>query len=143
MTLTELKYLIAVAEEQHFGRAAERSHVSQPSLSAAVKNIEDELGVRVFERSKRGVAVTDVGAEIVAQARRTLEEAARITTVAKQGKNQLRGVLRLGVIHTIAPSALPRTLCASGISTKSKPRSVRSALACVQYWQPSRVKIAT
>src|SRR6185436_2236430 len=108
MTLTELKYLIAVAEEQHFGRAAERSFVSQPSLSAAIKNIEQELGVRVFERSKRGVAVTEVGAEIVAQARRTLEEAARIKTVAKQGKNQLRGVLKLGVIHTIAPYLLPQ-----------------------------------
>lgn len=112
MTLTELKYLIAVAEEQHFGRAAERSFVSQPSLSAAVKNIEDELGVRVFERSKRGVAVTPIGEEIVAQARRTLEEAARIKTVAKQGKNQLRGVLKLGVIHTIAPYLLPQLVAA-------------------------------
>ena len=101
MTLTELKYLIAVADEQHFGRAAERSFVSQPSLSAAIKNIEQELGVRVFERSKRGVELTEVGAEIVAQARRTLDEAARIKTVAKQGKGRHR--LRLGVIHTIAP----------------------------------------
>lgn len=108
MTLTELKYLIAVAEERHFGRAAERSFVSQPSLSAAIKNVEQELGVRVFERGKRGVSVTEVGAEIVAQARRTLEEAARIKVVAKQGKNQLRGVLRLGVIHTIAPYLLPQ-----------------------------------
>ena len=112
MTLTELKYLIAVAEEQHFGRAAERSHVSQPSLSAAIKNIEGELGVRVFERSKRGVAVTEVGAEIVAQVRRTLEEAALIKTVAKRGKNQLRGVLKLGVIHTIAPYLLPKLVAA-------------------------------
>ncbi len=112
MTLTELKYLIAVAEEQHFGRAAARSFVSQPSLSAAVKNIEDELGVRVFERSKRGVALTAVGAEVVAQARRTLEEAARIKVVAKQGKNQLRGVLRVGVIHTIAPYLLPQLVAA-------------------------------
>jgi LysR family hydrogen peroxide-inducible transcriptional activator len=112
VTLTELKYLIAVAEERHFGRAAERSHVSQPSLSAAIKNIEDELGVRVFERGKRGVAVTDVGTEIVAQARRALEEAARIKTVAKRGKNQLRGVLRLGVIHTIAPYLLPQLVAA-------------------------------
>ena len=112
MTLTELTYLIAVAEERHFGRAAERSHVSQPSLSAAIKNIEDELGVRVFERGKRGVAVTEVGSEIVAQARRALEEAARIKTVAKRGKNQLRGVLKLGVIHTIAPYLLPQLVAA-------------------------------
>lgn len=112
MTLTELKYLIAVAEERHFGRAAERSFVSQPSLSAAIRNIEHELGVRVFERSKSGVAVTEVGAEIVAQARRTLEAAARIKVVAKQGKNQLRGVLRVGVIHTIAPYLLPALVAA-------------------------------
>jgi len=112
MTLTELKYLVAVAEEQHFGRAAERSFVSQPSLSAAIKNIEEELGVRVFERSKRGVTLTEIGAEIVAQARRALDEAARIKVVAKQGKNQLKGVLRLGVIHTIAPYLLPQLVAA-------------------------------
>jgi LysR family hydrogen peroxide-inducible transcriptional activator len=112
MTLTELKYLIAVADEHHFGRAAERCFVSQPSLSASIKNVEDELGVRVFERSKRGVTLTVVGAEVVAQARRTLEAAARIKAVAKQGKNQLRGVLRLGVIHTIAPYLLPQLVIA-------------------------------
>lgn len=105
MTLTELRYLVAVAEEKHFGRAAERSFVSQPSLSAAIKHIEDELGVRVFERGKRGVELTEVGAEIVAQARRTLEEAARIKAVAKRGKGRHR--LKLGVIHTIAPYLLP------------------------------------
>ena len=110
MTLTELKYLIAVAEEQHFGRAAERSFVSQPSLSAAVKNVEQELGVRVFERSKRGVKLTPIGEEIVAQARRTLEEAARIKTLAKRGKNRVR--LKLGVIHTIAPYLLPQLVAA-------------------------------
>jgi LysR family hydrogen peroxide-inducible transcriptional activator len=107
MTLTELRYLVAVAEERHFGRAAERAHVSQPSLSAAVKSVEDELGVRIFERDPRGVTITDIGAEIIAQARRTLEEAARIKVLAKQGQNPLRGPLRLGVIHTIAPYLLP------------------------------------
>jgi LysR family hydrogen peroxide-inducible transcriptional activator len=110
MTLTELKYLIAVAEEQHFGRAAERSFVSQPSLSAAIKNVEQELGVRIFERSKRGVRLTEVGEDIVAQARRTLEEAARIKTLAKRGKNRER--LKLGVIHTIAPYLLPQLVAA-------------------------------
>ena len=119
MTLTELKYLIAVADEQHFGRAAERSFVSQPSLSAAIKNVEQELGVRVFERSKRGVELTEVGAEIVAQARRTLDEAARIKTVAKQGKGRHR--LRLGIIHTIAPYLLPSLVAAL---RKTRPRDV-------------------
>jgi LysR family hydrogen peroxide-inducible transcriptional activator len=107
MTLTELKYLVAVADERHFGRAAERCFVSQPSLSAAIRNVEDELGVRIFERGKHGVLLTEIGGEVVAQARRTLEEAARVKAVAKQGKNPLKGVLRLGVIHTVAPYLLP------------------------------------
>lgn len=107
MTLTELRYLVAVADERHFGRAAEHSFVSQPSLSAAIRNLEGELGVRIFERGKAGVTVTPIGTEVIAQARRTLEEAARVKTVAAQGKNQLRGVLKLGVIHTIAPYLLP------------------------------------
>jgi LysR family hydrogen peroxide-inducible transcriptional activator len=112
MTLTELRYIVAVAEERHFGRAAEKSFVSQPSLSASIKKVEDELGVRVFERAKSGVIVTEVGAQVVAQARRTLEEAARVTAVAKQGRNPLSGVLRLGVIHTIAPYLLPHLVAA-------------------------------
>jgi LysR family hydrogen peroxide-inducible transcriptional activator len=107
MTLTELRYLVAVADERHFGQAAARCFVSQPSLSAAIKNIESELGVRIFERSKAGVILTDVGINVVAQARRTLGEAARVKTIAQQGKNQLNGVLRLGVIPTIAPYLLP------------------------------------
>ena len=107
MTLTELRYVVAVAEERHFGRAAGRCFVSQPSLSAAIRNVEDELGVHLFERSKQGVLVTEIGAEIVAQARRTLDEAARVKTVARQGHDPLKGVLRLGIIHTIAPYLLP------------------------------------
>jgi LysR family hydrogen peroxide-inducible transcriptional activator len=112
MTLTELRYVVAVAEERHFGRAAEKSFVSQPSLSASIKKVEDELGVRIFERGKSGVIVTEVGAQVVAQARRTLEEAARVKAVAKQGRNPLAGVLRLGVIHTIAPYLLPGLVAA-------------------------------
>jgi LysR family hydrogen peroxide-inducible transcriptional activator len=107
MTLTELRYVVAVADERHFGRAAEKSFVSQPSLSASIRKVEDELGVRLFERGKSGVLVTEIGAQVVAQARRTLEEAERVKAVAKQGRNPLEGVLRLGVIHTIAPYLLP------------------------------------
>lgn len=107
MTLTELRYVVAVADARHFGRAAERCHVSQPSLSASVAKLEDELGVRIFERGKRGAALTPAGEEVVAQARKALEEAARVKTVAQQGRNPLKGVLRLGVIHTIAPYVLP------------------------------------
>ncbi|MCL4800458.1 MAG: LysR family transcriptional regulator [Burkholderiales bacterium] len=108
MTLTELRYVVAVADERHFGRAAERCHISQPSLSASVAKLEDELGVKLFERGKRGVAVTPIGVEVVAQARRALEEAARVRAVARQGRNPLKGVLRLGVIHTVAPYLLPK-----------------------------------
>jgi len=107
MTLTELRYIIAVAAERHFGRAAQRCYVSQPSLSAAVKKLEDELGVLIFERGKNEVLVTGIGMQVVAQARRVLEEAERIKAVAKQGKHPLTGAFHLGVIHTIAPYLLP------------------------------------
>jgi LysR family hydrogen peroxide-inducible transcriptional activator len=112
MTLTELRYVVAVAEARHFGRAAERCFVSQPSLSASVKNLEEELGVTLFERGKRGVFLTEAGEQIVAQARRTLEEADRVKTVAKQGRDPLKGVLRLGIIHTVAPYLLPDLVAA-------------------------------
>jgi LysR family hydrogen peroxide-inducible transcriptional activator len=107
MTLTELRYIVAVAEERHFGRAAERCFVSQPSLSASVRKLEEELEVRIFERDAREVLVTRVGEQVVAQARRALEEAERVRLVARQGRNPLVGPLRLGVIHTIAPYLLP------------------------------------
>jgi LysR family transcriptional regulator, hydrogen peroxide-inducible genes activator len=107
MTLTELRYVVAVAETRHFGRAAERCFVSQPSLSASVKNLEEELGVQLFERGKRGVLLTEAGEQIVAQARRALEEADRVKAVARQGRDPLKGVLRLGIIHTVAPYLLP------------------------------------
>lgn len=107
MTLTELKYIVAVADERHFGRAARRCFVSQPSLSASVKKLEEELGVHLFERRQGEVLLTDIGAQVIAQARRTLAEAERVKIVARQGKNPLKGVLHLGLIHTVAPYLLP------------------------------------
>lgn len=124
MTLTELRYIVAVADERHFGRAAERCHVSQPSLSASVAKLEDELGVRLFERGKRGVVPTPIGEEVVAQARRALEEAARVKTVAQQGRNPLKGTLRLGVIHTIAPYVLPDLVAALKRSAPEMPLDI-------------------
>lgn len=112
MTLTELKYVVAVAEERHFGRAAERCFVSQPSLSASVKNLEEELSVTLFERGKRGVFLTEAGERIVEQARRALAEAERVKLVARQGRDPLKGILRLGIIHTIAPYLLPGLVAA-------------------------------
>jgi LysR family hydrogen peroxide-inducible transcriptional activator len=110
MTLTELRYIVAVARERHFGRAAERCFVSQPTLSVAVRKLEDELGVSLFERGGGEVAVTPLGRQVVEQARRVLEEAAVITRLAAQGQDELAGVLRLGVIYTIGPYLLPQLI---------------------------------
>ena len=108
MTLTELRYIVAVAQEQHFGRAAERCHVSQPTLSIAVKKLEEELGVALFERSKQGVLPTPLGQRIVAMANQMLEQAAHIKDVAEEDKDQLQGPLALGTLPTIGPYLLPQ-----------------------------------
>ena len=107
MTLTELKYIVAVARERHFGRAAEACFVSQPTLSVAIKKLEDELNVQIFERGTSEVSVTAVGEQIVAQAQRVLEQTLAIKEIAKSGKDPLVGPLRLGVIYTIGPYLLP------------------------------------
>lgn len=107
MTLTELKYIVAVARARHFGHAAEACFVAQPTLSVAIKKLEDELGVTLFERGGSEVSVTPIGAQIVAQAERVLEQTAAIKELAKQNKDPLAGPLRLGVIYTIAPYLLP------------------------------------
>jgi len=108
MTLTELRYVVAVARERHFGRAAEACFVSQPTLSVAIKKLEEELGVALFERSTGEVAPTPVGARIVEQAQRVLEQAQAIREIAKAGKDPLSGPLKLGMIYTIAPYLLPQ-----------------------------------
>jgi LysR family hydrogen peroxide-inducible transcriptional activator len=107
MTLTELKYIVAVAREKHFGHAAEACFVAQPTLSVAIKKLEDELGVTLFERGGSEVSLTPLGAQIVAQAERVLEQTAAIKEIAKQNKDPLAGPFRLGIIYTIAPYLLP------------------------------------
>ncbi len=107
MTFNELRYVVAVAQERSFGRAAAKCFVSQPALSVAIRKLEDELSAPLFERGKSEVTVTPVGALIVEQAQRVLEEAARIREIAQAGRNQLVGPLRLGVIYTVAPYLLP------------------------------------
>lgn len=107
MTLTELRYIVALARERHFGRAADKCNVSQPTLSVAVKKLEEELGVVLFERSAGDVRPTPIGNDVVAQAERTLAEAARVAEIAAAGKDPLAGPLRLGVIYTIGPWLLP------------------------------------
>lgn len=108
MTLTELKYIVAVAREKHFGRAAEACFVAQPTLSVAIKKLEDELGVAIFERGGTEISVTPIGLQIVAQAEHVLEQTASIRNIAKQNKDPLVGALRLGIIYTIAPYLLPQ-----------------------------------
>lgn len=107
MTLNELRYIVAVAQERNFRRAAEKSFISQPALSLAVQKLEEELGIKIFERGKNKVSVTPVGAEIVEQAQRVMEEAGRIRELARQGKDQLAGTLRLGIIYSVGPYLLP------------------------------------
>ena len=107
MTLTELKYIVAVAREKHFGKAAEACFVSQPTLSVAVKKLEEELELKLFERSAGEVTVTPLGDEIIRQAQSVLEQAAEIKEIAKRGKSPLSGPLKLGVIYTIGPYLLP------------------------------------
>ena len=107
MTLTELKYIVAVARYKHFGRAAEACFVAQPTLSVAIKKLEDELGVVIFERGGSEVSMTALGAQIVAQAERVLEQTAAIKEISKQNKDPLAGTFRLGIIYTIAPYLLP------------------------------------
>lgn len=107
MTLTELKYIVAVSRERHFGRAAERCFVSQPTLSVAVRKLEDELEVTLFERGANEVTLTPIGEQIVEQAQRTLEEAEAVRQIASQSKDQLVGPLRFGAIYTIGPYLMP------------------------------------
>ena len=93
MNLSELRYALAVAHERNFRRAAERCFISQPALSTAVQKLEEELGVQIFERSRTEVSLTSIGRRIVEQAQRTLEEAERIRTIAREGQDQRVGVI--------------------------------------------------
>ena len=107
MTLTELRYIVTLAQEEHFGRAAERCFVSQPTLSIAVKKLEEELDVALFERSKSRVQATPLGEKVIAQAHLVLEQSATIKDIANSGKDQLSSPLRVGAIFTIGPYLLP------------------------------------
>ena len=110
MTLTDLRYIVALARERHFGRAAERCFVAQPTLSVAVKKLEEELGIVIFERGVGDLRITPVGERIITQAERVLNEAAQVKELALAGKDALAGPLRLGAIYTIGPYLLPRLI---------------------------------
>ncbi|MGB4911393.1 MAG: LysR substrate-binding domain-containing protein [Candidatus Dechloromonas phosphoritropha] len=110
MTLTEMRYIVALARERHFGRAAEACHVSQPTLSVALKKVEGQLGAALFERTVSNVRITALGERIVAQARRVLEEAVRLEEIAEATGDPMSGQLRVGIIYTIAPYLLPQLI---------------------------------
>ena len=121
MTLTELRYIITLAQEQHFGRAAERCNVSQPTLSIAVKKLEQELDTAIFERSKTRVSPTPLGEKIIHQAQRVLEQTLAIKDIATQGKNQLTSPLHIGAIFTIGPYLFPHIIPHLQQSAKEMP----------------------
>jgi len=121
MTLTELRYVAAVARERHFGRAAQSCFVSQPTLSVAIRKLEDELGVVLFERGSAEIRVTPIGERIVAQAHKVLQESANLREIARQAHDPLEGALRVGVIHTVGPYLLPKLVPTQIAATPQMP----------------------
>jgi LysR family hydrogen peroxide-inducible transcriptional activator len=112
MTLTELRYLVALYETGHFRKAAEQCNVSQPTLSVAIKKLEEELGVELFERSRHKVAATPIGQRVVEQARTVLQESRNLVALAEEGKDPLGSVLSVGAIFTVGPYLFPRLVSA-------------------------------
>ena len=110
MNIRDLRYLVAVAEHRHFGRAAEACHVSQPTLSTQLKKLEETLGVVLIERTNRQVMLSNVGERIVDQAHRVLREVNQLVNIAEQHRDPFGGDFRLGVIPTVAPYLLPKIL---------------------------------
>jgi len=110
MNLQDLRYLVAVAEHRHFGRAAESCHVSQPTLSSQIRKLEDELGVTLLERTNKRVDLTPVGSQILAHARAALAESRQMEVVARASRDPLVGPLKLGAIPTLAPYLMPLIL---------------------------------
>lgn len=110
MTLSELRFVVAVAKERNFRRASEKCFVSQPALSLAIKKLEEDLGVLIFERSRTDVSPTPIGEQIIEQAIRAIEEVAHIREIAKQGDDQLGGAFRLGLIYSVGPYLLPEII---------------------------------
>ncbi|HEY1766445.1 MAG TPA: LysR substrate-binding domain-containing protein [Terracidiphilus sp.] len=110
MNLQDIRYLVAVAEHRHFGRAAEACNVSQPTLSSQIRKLEDELGVTLLERTNKRVDLTPVGSQILGHARRALAEVGQMEAVAQAARDPLVGSLKLGVIPTLAPYLMPMIL---------------------------------
>ena len=119
MNLRDLRYLVALADERHFGKAAERCFVSQPTLSAQIRKLEDYLGVVLVERQPKRVSLTETGEKIVARARVVLQEADAIVEIARTDRDPLSGALKLALIPTVGPYLLPHVV---GPLRKAVPR---------------------
>ncbi len=117
MKLSALRYLVAFADARSISRAAEVCGVSQPTLSVALQNLETELGAKLIDRSTSQITLTELGIEVVQQARRALEETKLVEMVAHMGKDPLSGTFRLGIIHTIAPYLLPDLIASMRLQT--------------------------
>lgn len=158
MTLSELRYIVALARERHFGRAADACHVSQPTLSVAVKKLEEELGIDLFERARNEVTPTPLGERIVEQAQHVLESVEGIRQTAHSQADQLHGALRLGAIYTIGPYLLPHLIpqlhqraphmplmieegYTSELRTKLKQGELDVVILSLPYEQPSVVTL--
>ncbi len=107
ITLTQLEYIVAVDTYRHFGRAAENCFITQPTLSMQIKKLEEDLEIVIFDRSKHPLIPTDVGQRVIEQARLTLKQSEEINNIVKDHKNQVSGMLRIGIIPTMAPYLLP------------------------------------
>ncbi len=128
MTLSELRFVVAVAKERNFRRAAEKCFVSQPALSLAIKKLEEDLGVLIFERSRTDVSPTPIGEQIIEQAIRAIEEVAHIREIAKQGTNQLGGSFRLGLIYSVGPYLLPEIIPILRVTAPDMPLDIEENL---------------
>ena len=125
MTLTEMRYIVALARERHFGKAAEACHVSQPTLSVALKKVEGQIGSPLFERGVNEVRITPLGERIVEQAQRVLAEAVKLAEIAESVGDPLIGQLRVGIIYTIAPYLLPQMIPALNRQAPKMPLFIK------------------
>ncbi len=128
MTLIELKFVVAVAQARNFRRAAEKCFVTQPALSLGIKKLEQELGIKIFERSRTEVSLTEVGKDIVEQANVILEQAAHLKEMAKVGSNQLDGLFKLGMIHSVGPYLLPEIIPVLRKTASKMPLEIEETL---------------
>lgn len=128
MTLNELKFVIAVARERNFRRAAEKCFVTQPALSLGIKKLEEELDIIIFERSRSEVTPTIIGEKIIEQAMIVIEQSYRLKEMAKLGTNPLKGLFKLGMIHSVGPYLLPEIIPILRLSAPDMPLEVEENL---------------